>query len=191
MIEINFSGKKIFQFKNNSIIQITGWNEELKRLIVNIYLKILNGYKFSDIDMEAMNGFYPEISSDEKILKKSDILIVKVSSIEDIFQQLHVKNNSILFKYLLSLGKELSINNELNKVEESLTELSIKLDELIERKMTIGDIIINTSINNLDFKKIASTFIDIDFTNKYNQKKPLWLLKDRELVKLSSTLFNS
>lgn len=184
MIEINFSGKKIFEFKDNSFIQITGWNEELKRLIVNIYFKIFNGYKFSDIDMEAMNGHYPEVTKEGRVFKKDDIIVIRISSIDDILQELQIKNNSVLFKYLLSLGKELSINRVLSKVEESLTELSIELDELMKEKIAVGDIAIITNIHGIDFKKIANTFIGVEFIDFYNQRKPLWLLKDREVINL-------
>lgn len=182
MIEINFGGEKIFEYKDNSFIQITGLNEELKRLILDIYLKIFSGYKFSEVDMEAMNGYYPEIKKQGKILKKDDITVIKLSSFEDIIEHLQVKNDSILFKYLISLGSELSTNKAINKVEESLFELSIVLDELINNKIPVENLNVMTNVHGIEFKKIIKTFIDIDFIDIKNQRKPLWLLKDKELL---------
>lgn len=184
MIDINFSGEKIFEFKDSSIIQITGLNEELKRLIVDIYMKIFSGYKFSDVDMEAMNGYYPEIKDEGKILKKDDITVIKLSSIEDIVEQLQVKNDSILFKYLLSLGNELSTIKAINKVEESLIELCIGLDELIKNKISMENLSVMTNVYGIEFKKIIKSFINIDFIELSNQRKPLWLLKHKELIDL-------
>lgn len=184
MIKINFSGKKIFEFKDNNFIQIIGCNEDLKRLIVDVYLKVFNGYRFLDIDMEGMNGYYPEIIKEEKALKKDDIKVIKLSTIEDIVVQLQVKSDSILLKYLLSLSKELPINKALSEIEIGLTELSVELDKLIESTISIGDVSVVTNISDIDFKKITKSFIDIDFMDQYNQIKPLWLLKDIELINL-------
>ncbi len=184
MIEINFSGKKIFEFKDNNIIQIIGRNEDLKRLIVSIYSRVFNGYKFSDIDMEGMNGYYPEITWEGKILKKDDIKIIKLSSVEDIVGQLQVKNNSILLKYLFSLSEKLSINRVLGEIEVGLSKLSVELDRIIKNAISIGDISMVTNVSDIAFKKIIKSFIDIDFINQNNQIKPLWLLKDIEFIDL-------
>lgn len=183
MIEINFSGKKIFEFKNNNFIQITGWNEDLKRLIINIYLKVLNGYSFSDIDIDGMNGCYPEILQGGKVLKRNDVAVIRLSSIEDIIEQLQIKNNSILLEYLFSLNEELSINKTLNKIETVLFELSVEIDRFLENVMS-SDISVITNVSSIDFKKIVKSFINIDFINKDNQIKPLWLLKSFEFIDL-------
>lgn len=184
MIDINFKGKKIFEFKDTNFIQIVGHNEELKRLIIDIYLKIFNGYKFSDTDIEAMNGYYPEIIKEEYTFKKGDITVIKISNRDDIINQLQVKNKSILFKYLISLEENVSISRTLYKVEESLAELSIKLDKLIEYKFSSKDASITSGICDVALKNIIKSFIDIDFIDQHNQVKPLWLLTDNELISL-------
>lgn len=184
MIEVYFSGQKLFEFKDNGFIQIVGLNEELKRLIVDIYFKIFTGYKFSDVDMEAMNGYYPEVRKDEKVLRKADIMVIKLSDIEDMIEQLHIKRDSVFLKFLLSLSEELSVSKAVTKVEESLIELSIELDKLLEDKMDMNDLSIVTSINGVDLKKITKSFIDIDFVNQYKQRKSLWLLKDIDIINL-------
>lgn len=184
MVEIYFRGLKLFEFKDNGFIQIVGYNEELKRLIVDIYFKIFSGYKFSSIDMEGMNGYYPEIRHEGKVLKKADNIVVKLSDIDDIIEQLHIKSDSIILKYLVSLNEEMSINKALDKVEESLISLSIELDKLIENKIDIDNLSITTSINGIELKKIIKSFIDVNFIDQQNQRKSLWLLKDREIINL-------
>ncbi|HAE91200.1 MAG TPA: hypothetical protein DCG60_00890 [Tissierella sp.] len=184
MIEINFSGKKLFEFKDSGFIQILGLDEELKRLIIDIYIKIFSGYKFSDVDIEAMNGYYPEVKKDEKVLKKDDNIVIKLSSIDDFIEQLQVKNDSTFFKYLLSLNKELSINTALSKVEESLMGLSIELDKFIDDKMSLEDFSIMTNVYGVDLKKIIKSFIDIDFIDQHNHRKALWLLNDKDIINL-------
>lgn len=184
MIEINFGGKKIFEFKNNNFIQITGRDEDLKRLIINIYLKILNGYRFSDIDIDGMNGYYPEIIQGGKVLRTNDVVVIRLSSIEDIIEQLQIKNNSILLEYLFSLNEELSINKTLNKIETVLFELSVEIDRFLENVMATRDISVITNVSGIDLKKIVKSFINIDFINKDNHVKPLWLLKGIEFISL-------
>lgn len=184
MIEINFSGEKIFEFKDSSFIQMLGLNEELKRLVIDIYIKIFSGYKFSDIDMEAMNGYYPEVKKDGKVLKKDDNIVIKLSSIDDFIEQLQVKSDSIFFKYLLSLNKELSISKELSKIEESLMGLSIELDKFIDNKMSLEDFSIMTNVYGVDLKKIIKSFIDISYIDQRNHRKALWLLRDKEIINL-------
>ncbi len=184
MVTINFAGKKIFEFKDNNIMQVIGQNEELKRLIINIYSKILNGYRFSDIDVEAMNGYFPEIIKKGKKYNKGDILVIEISDIQDIIEQLQVNRNSILKKYLLSLGAELSINKTLAEIEESLIGLTIELDDLMGKKFSTGDINIITNISHMSFKKIIKSFIDIELINYDGQRKSPWLLRDKELIDL-------
>jgi len=184
MIEIYFRGQLLFEFKDNGFIQIVGLNEELKRLIVEIYYKIFSGYKFSDVDMEAMNGYYPEVRQEGKILKKTDNMVVKLSNIDDVLEQLYIKSDSILLKYLHSLNDELSVNKALKKIEDSLIGLSIELDKLIENKMDMDSISITTSIDGVELKKIIKSFIDINFIDQENQRKSLWLLKDKDIVNL-------
>lgn len=184
MIEINFKGKNIFKFRDESFIQIVGKNEELKRLIVDVYLKIFSGYKFSDIDMEAMKGFYPEVTRDGQTLKKNDIEVIRISNIEDVLEQLKVKKGSIILEHLLSLNNELTINKALNNIEEGLMQLSIQLDRLIQDKVASDNISIETDICNFDFKKIVASFIEINYVDEFGTSKPLWLLNGKEYLDL-------
>lgn len=184
MIEIGFAGKDIFKYKDDSLIQLVGLNQELKNLIVEIYLKILDGYKFTDEDMEAMKGFYPTVKKQGQALKKNDISVIKISQIEDIIGELQVKNGSTLLKYLTSLNDDMDICNSLIKVEESFIELSIIIDQLLGEKISAEDISIKTDICNINFKKIITTFIEVGFSNENDEKKPLWLMRNRELIDL-------
>lgn len=184
MIEINFRGSNIFSFKDENLIQILGKNEELKRLVIDIYLKIFNGYKFSDIDMEAMKGFYPEIIRENEILKKNDMSVIRISNIEDIFKELQINKGSVLLEYILSLSNDLSIVSTLDKFEESLLRLSIELDKQIEKDISSENLSIETEFSGIDFKKIITSFIKINFITDNNLRKPLWLLEEIELLDL-------
>ncbi|MFA5576296.1 MAG: CRISPR-associated protein Csn2-St [Tissierellaceae bacterium] len=184
MIEIYFSGKMLFEFKDKNIVQIAGLNEESKRLIVDIYYKVFKGYKFSEVDMEGMNGYYPEIKKDGQIIKKDNNIVIKLTDINDIMEQLSIKSDSILLKYLLSLGGELPVSRALNKVEENLMELSIELDRLIQNKIDMDNVSIITEVSGVDLKKVIKSFVDVNFIDYKNKKKPLWLFKDKDLINL-------
>lgn len=184
MIEIYFGGQLLFEFKDSGFLQLLGLNEELKRLIVDIYYKIHNGYRFSDVDMETMNGYYPEIKQEGNTIKKSDDIVIKLTDVDDIVDHLSIKNDSIFLRYLISLNDEMAIIKALAKVEESLISLSIELDKMLENKVQIGDLSLNTCIDGVELKKILKSFIDINFVDQYNQRKTLWLLKDKDIIDL-------
>lgn len=184
MKEIYFRGFKIFEFNDDKAIQIMGNNNYLIKLIIEIYFKIFNGYRFSDLDIEAMNGYYPEVREAGIALKKNDINVIKVSDRDDILEQLTATKNSILMKYILSLGNDLSISKSMDKVDRSLTELSISIDKLIIDKLTTNDLFVKTDINNITLDKIIKSFIDVNFINLDDERRPLWLLNDLEVVDL-------
>lgn len=184
MKEIYFKGSKIFEFNDDNAIQIIGTNNYLIRTVSDIYHKIFNGYRFSDIDIEAMNGYYPEVRENGKVLKKNDIVTIRLSGMEDILEQLMVKRNSILVKYISSLSSDLLISKVMEKIDRTLVELSICIDNLIEEKLSTRDMSIKTDINDINLDKIVNNFMDINFANLNGERIPLWLLKDSQLVDL-------
>lgn len=184
MNEIYFKGLKIFEFDDDSAIQIIGSNNYLIRIILDVYCKIFSGYRFSDLDIEAMNGYYPEVRENGKILKKNDIIVIRLSETEDILDELTTKKGSILMEYLLSLNIELSINEVIEKVDKSLIELSICIDNLIKEKLATTDIFVKTEINEINLDKIIKSFIDTNFVNAVEERIPLWLLEDSQVVDL-------
>ena len=184
MKEIYFRGSKIFEFNDDNAIQIMGNKNYLIRVITEIYFKIFNGYRFSDLDIEAMNGYYPEVRQNGNTLKKNDIIVIKISEIGDILEQLTTKKNSVLIKYILSLSNDLSISKSVDKIDRALTELSISIDNLIKNKTSTVDLSIKTDIDNIDLDKIIKNFIDVNFISLDEERIPLWLLKDSEAVDL-------
>ncbi len=184
MKEIFFKGVKIFEFNDDKVIQIVGSNNYLIRVITEIYHKVFTGYRFSDIDIEAMNGYYPEIRENGKVLKKNDILVIKTSDIEDILDQLTIKRNSVLTQYILSLNNNLLISKSLENIDQSLTELSILIDEFMKEKIATEELHIKTDVVNINLDKIIKTFIDINFLNQYEERTPLWLLDDYQAIDL-------
>ncbi len=184
MKEIYFKGSKIFEFNDDSAIQLVGNNNYLIRTISDIYYKIFSGYRFSDIDIEAMNGYYPEVRENGKALKKNDILVIKLSDMEDVREQLTIKRNSILVKHILSLSSDLLINQAMEKVDKSLVELSICIDNLIEEKLPITEMSIKTGISDVNLDKIIKNFIDINFVSLDDERVPLWLSKDLQVIDL-------
>ena len=184
MNEIYFKGLKIFEFDDDSAIQIIGNNNYLIKTILDVYCKIFSGYRFSDLDIEAMNGYYPEVRENGKILKKNDIIVIRLSETEDILDELTTKKGSILMEYLLSLNIELSINEVIEKVDKSLIELSICIDNLIKEKLATTDIFVKTEINEINLDKIIKSFIDTNFVNVVEERIPLWLLEDSQVVDL-------
>lgn len=184
MKEIYFKGSKIFEFNDDNAIQIIGNNNYLINTITDIYFKIFNGYRFSDLDIEAMNGYYPEVKENGKVLKKNDILVIKISDIEDILEQFTTKKNSILVKYILSLSNDLSVSKIIEKIDRSLIELSISLDDLIKEKIKTTSLFIKTDVDDLSLDKIVKNFIDINFMRIDEERVPLWLLRDSETIDL-------
>lgn len=184
MKEIYYRGIKIFEFNDDKIIQIIGYNKYLIRIITEIYYKIFTGYRFSDIDIEAMNGYYPEVKENGKVLKKNDILVIKISDIEDILEQLTIKKNSALMQYILSLGNNLLISKSLENIDKSLIELSILMDKLIEDRILTEELYIKAEVININLDKIIKTFMDINFINQYEERIPLWLLDNHQSVEL-------
>lgn len=190
MQEIYFKGTKLFEFKDSNAIQILGSNTYLIRIIIEIYYKILTGYKFSDVDMDAMNGYYPEVKRNGKTLKKNDIQIIKISDIVDIFDQLTVKKDSALLKYISSLSDHVLVSKSLEKIDESLTELSIVIDDLIKERIILNNLLIQTDINDVNLNKIIKEFIEIYYANQHEQRAPLWLLKELEIIDLFMEIIN-
>lgn len=188
MIQISFKGRDLFEFKDENFIQMVGNNEELKRLIIDIYLKIFNGYKFSDIDMASMKGYYPEVKKEGKVLNKKDMQVIRISSVQDIFEELQVKKGSVILEYILSLNDEVTVTKVLEQVEESLLGLTVELDKHIEKDVLIDNLSIVTEFTGINFKKIVSSFIEINFINEEYMRKPLWLLKEVELINLFSSV---
>lgn len=184
MKEVYFKGLKIFEFNDDNAIQIIGNNNYLIRTISDIYYKIFSGYRFSDLDIDAMNGYYPEVRENGKVLKKNDIIVIKLSDMEDIMKQLMIKKNSVLVKYILSLSGDLLINKAIEKIDKSLVELSICIDNILEEKLSTTDMSIKTEINDINLDKIIKNFIDINFVNLDEERIPPWLLKDLQVVDL-------
>ncbi len=184
MKEIYFKGHKIFEFNDDNAIQIIGNNNYLIRTISDIYYKIFSGYRFSDLDIEAMNGYYPEVRENDSVLKKNDIIVVRLSDIDDILDQLTIKKNSILVKYILSLNDRILINKSIEQIDKALVELSICIDNLVEERLSITDMFIRTEINDINLDNIVKNFIDINFVNLDDERIPLWLLTDSQAVNL-------
>lgn len=182
MKEIYFKGVKIIEFDDNSPVQLIGNNNYLLRVIVDIYYKVFNGYRFSDIDLEAMNEYYPEIRENGKTLNKNDIRVIRISNIEDILNQLTISKNSILFKYILTLNNELIVNKALVKVDQFITELSLILDGLIKERVSTERLGIRTEVSVIDLERIVKGFLEVNFVNKNEERVPLWLLKDSQIV---------
>lgn len=89
------------------------------------YTKIFSGYKFSDTDIEAMNGYYPEIIESGKPLKKKDVFVIRLTNVNDIIEQLSTKKNSILMKNVLGLNNNIIVSELIGRLEEVLIELSV------------------------------------------------------------------
>jgi hypothetical protein len=102
MKEIFFKGRKIFEFDDSNGIQVIGSNTYFITLIVDIYMKVFNGYRYSDIDIDAMNGYYPEVREDGEILTKKELSVIQISDLEDVINQLTLKKNSILIVFCKS-----------------------------------------------------------------------------------------
>lgn len=184
MIEINFKGQNLFTYVDNNSIQIVGIDEKKKRLIIDIYLKILNGYKFTETDMEAMDGYYPEIKNKDVSLKKNDILAIKLSNIEDMYEHLKLSKSSIIFKYLISLKNEIDIVKELENIEEDLLTLCLRIDDIIKYKISNKSVSFKTDIISIDFKNIIKSFIDINYVDQNEDSIPLWLLNEKQIIDL-------
>lgn len=184
MIEINFKGQNIFTYEDDDFIQIVGINEEKKRLIIDIYLKILNGYKFTETDMEAMDGHYPEIKNKEISLKKNDALVIKLSDIDDMYEHLKLSKSSIIFKYLISLKNEIDIVKALENIEEDLLKLCVRLDDTIKYKISNKSVSFKADIISIDFKNIIKSFIDINYVDQNEDSIPLWLLNEKQIINL-------
>ncbi len=184
MKEVYFKGTKIFEFQDENVMQIMGENRYLIRLIVEIFYRILNGYKFSDTDIEAMNGYYPEVIENGETLKKNDILVIKISEWKDILEQMTTKKNSILMNYILSLSGDLEINKATEEIEKSLIELSLSIDNIIKNNLLTTELFVETSTKNINFKKLINSFINIDYVNKIEERIPLWLFNECEAVNL-------
>lgn len=184
MKEIYFKGSKIFEFKDENAIQIIGNNTYLISLIIDIYDKIFSGYKFSDIDIEAMNGYYPEVKKDGKSLKKNDINLIRLTNISDIIDHLTITKSSILMKSILSFKDNIEINKSLLNVEKNLTELSIIIDMLLEDKLEKGELSIKSDICNMNFDNIFKNFFSVHFENNRDERISSWLLQEKESIDL-------
>ena len=184
MKEIYFRGSKIFEFEDENAIQIIGRNVQLITLIIDIYDKVFNGYKFLDLDIEAMSGYYPEVIKDGKSLKKRDMLLIRLSNMQDVIDQLTTKKNSVLTKSISAFKDNILINKFLVRLEEELTELSILIDELLEEKIGLKEISIKSDIININFDTVIKNFIDINFIRDNDNRIPSWLLNERESIEL-------
>lgn len=188
MKEIYFKGSKIFEFKDENAIQIIGKDIQLITLIVEVYDKIFNGYKFLDIDIEAMNGNYPEVIKDDNSLKKKDMLLIRLSNMQDIIDQLTTKKNSILMKNISYFKDDILISKCMVELEERLTELSILIDELLEEKIGLEEVSIKSDIANINFDTVIKSFIDVNFVRDNDNRIPSWLLNEKESIELFISL---
>lgn len=184
MKEIYVKGSKLFEFKDENAIQIVGRNIELITMIIDIYYKVFNGYKFTDVDVEAMGGYYPEVIKNGQSLKKKDMFLIKLSNMNDMIDQLTRNKTSILMKNILYLKDNMLVNELLIDIEERLTKLSIQIDELLDDKMKMEDISIKNDVYNMNFKNIVKNFIDVNFIRDNSDRVPSWLLDENESIDL-------
>lgn len=184
MKEMYFKGSRIFEFNDDNAIQIVGNNNYLIRTILDVYYKLFSGYRFTDLDIEAMNGYYPEVRENGKILKKNDLIVIRLSEIVDILYQFTIKKGTILLDYLSLLNQEMLINETMEKIDKVLIELSIHIDNIIKEKLTTTNLFVKTDIKKINLDKIIKSFVDINFVNEYEERIPLWLLKDSQIVDL-------
>lgn len=191
MKEIFFKGRKIFEFDDSNGIQVIGSNTYFITLIVDIYMKVFNGYRYSDIDIDAMNGYYPEVREDGEILTKKELSVIQISDLEDVINQLTLKKNSILMKNILSFGSEIDISNSIRKLEEILIELSILIDRLLESRLDLDKISIKGYVDNVNYNKIVDTFLNFNFSiGDSDDRIPSWLLDESQSIDLLINLLN-
>lgn len=184
MKEIYFKGSKIFEFDDEDAIQILGRNNYLIRIVIDIYCKVFSGYRFSDEDMEAMNGYYPEIKENGRTLKKNDINVIRLSDIEDLLEHFVIKRDSILYKYISSLSRNFQLSKVIEKIDRTLIELTICIDNLLDQKLSTKDVLIRTDIIDINLDKVLKSFIEIYFVNLNEDRLPIWLMADTQIIDL-------
>lgn len=185
MTEIRANGKTILNIKENNIIQILGNNLELKKKIINIIDQTFEGYKYSYIDIDYMDGFYPEIlRKDRTKYKKKDRLFLRLSSIDDVLDEFKLGSGSLLLNYINSITDDIEIALYLDKVEEALLNLSNALDNNLNKKFENENIFLNTVLSNMDMKDITKTFYEVNYSDPNKKLKPLWLFKEEEVISL-------
>lgn len=191
MKELFFKGKKIFEYDNYSAIQLIGTNKYLISLIIDLYTRIFSGYRYSDIDIDAMNGYYPELKEDGKLVNKKDMTVIRLSDLPEIIDQLTLKKNSILMKNVLSLNDEPSISDIIRKLEEVLIELSIDIENLLGSKLGLESFSIKADADNITFDRSVDSFIRLNFSIEDDDVRvPSWLLSEEQSIELLINLIN-
>ncbi len=140
-----------------------GNNNYLTRTVSDVYYKVFSGYRFSEIDIEAMNGYYPEVRENGRALKKNDLIVIRLSDVEDLLEQFTIKRNSILEKHILSFNDNILINGSIEQIDRALVELSLCIDNLVEESLSTKDMFIRTEVNDINLDKIIKKFYRYKF----------------------------
>ncbi|VTT25672.1 CRISPR-associated protein Csn2-St [Streptococcus gordonii] len=122
--------------------QVVGQDQQLKYYIWQILLWYFGGKKYSEEDLVLFEQNEPRILIDDKATSRSEFVVIQISNINDLIEQMEYKKGTVAYDYMKKKITSMEIMEQIENINDNLDRISLLLNQKLN--LQIDDIIYHT-----------------------------------------------
>ena len=119
--------------------QVVGQDQQLKYYIWQILLWYFGGKKYSEEDLVLFEQNEPRILIDDKATSRSEFVVIQISNINDLIEQMEYKKGTVAYDYMKKKITSMEIMEQIENINDNLDRISLLLNQKLN--LQIDDII--------------------------------------------------
>lgn len=171
----------LFEYYENSFIQLLGNNREHICRTVNFFKKYFSRKRYSENELEYCGGNEPEITVDGEIMAKNRKKVIVLSSMEDLIEQLKFKKDSLLYSYYSEiLTVSLESSDYIHRIKNVMEEYEAYIDGNIFQKFKF--IKPDIYLKEISADTVLKHFYDLKYTDENCQSFELYQYEHSDVI---------